>query len=138
MQQPIVLQDSSRLGVARHKWLRVHAAGCPARFREKIHIHHRCRAQYCGTNVDYPVTYNGATFLADGPLVQGLKYKSSVGLEVDKPQITIAARPTNTINGSPFLWALGAGAFDRQAVYRDRVFMTSPNGVSSATCACSR
>ncbi|MGD0642296.1 MAG: DUF2163 domain-containing protein, partial [Roseiarcus sp.] len=55
------------------------------------------------TNIDQPVIYNGFTFLADGPLVQGLKYKASVGLEVDKQQITIAARPTDLVNGSPFL-----------------------------------
>ncbi|MBV8474051.1 MAG: DUF2163 domain-containing protein, partial [Hyphomicrobiales bacterium] len=46
------------------------------------------------TNIDQPVVYNGATFSASGPLVQGLKYRSTVGLEVDKQQISIAARPT--------------------------------------------
>jgi uncharacterized phage protein (TIGR02218 family) len=84
--------------------------------------------QYTWTNVDYPVAYNGATFFADGPLVSGLKYKGSVGLEVDKQQIAIAARPTDTINGAPFLVALRDGAFDGAPVYRDRVFLTEPNG----------
>jgi uncharacterized phage protein (TIGR02218 family) len=84
--------------------------------------------QYTWTNVDYPVIYNGSTFLANGPLVQGLKYKASTGLEVDKQQITIAARPTDTINGAPFLLALRDGAFDGAPVYRDRVFLTAPNG----------
>ena len=51
------------------------------------------RAVYAWTNVDYPVVYNGFIFLATGPLVTGLKYKASVGLEVDKQQLTIAARP---------------------------------------------
>ncbi len=77
------------------------------------------------TNVDQPVVYNGLTFRADGPLVQGLKYKASVGLEVDKQQITIAARPTDTIAGSPFLNALRDGAFDGATVQRDRVFMSA-------------
>jgi uncharacterized phage protein (TIGR02218 family) len=76
-------------------------------------------------NVDQPVVYNGFTFLADGPLVQGLKYKASVGLEVDKQQITIAARPTDLVNGSPFLNALRDGAFDGAVVQRDRVFMSA-------------
>jgi len=44
------------------------------------------------TNVDQPVAYNGAVFAANGPLVHGLKYRCAVGLEVDKQQITIAAR----------------------------------------------
>ena len=77
------------------------------------------------TNVDQPIVYNGFTFAADGPLVQGLKYKASVGLEVDKQQITIAARPTDLVNGSPFLNALRDGAFDGAIVQRDRVFMSA-------------
>ena len=77
------------------------------------------------TNVDLPVTYNGATFSATGPLVQGLKYKGSVGLEVDKQQITIAARPTDLISGNPVLNAIREGAFDGATVQRDRVFLTA-------------
>jgi len=38
------------------------------------------------TNFDQPIVYNGATFSATGPLVQGLKYKASTGLEVGKQQ----------------------------------------------------
>jgi uncharacterized phage protein (TIGR02218 family) len=76
-------------------------------------------------NVDQPVVYNGLTFRADGPLVQGLKYKASVGLEVDKQQIVIAARPTDLVAGAPFLNALRDGAFDGATVQRDRVFMTA-------------
>src|SRR5271165_4457239 len=83
---------------------------------------------YVWTNVDYPVTYNGLTFLATGPLVNGLKYKASVGLEVDKQQITIAARPTDLINGAPFVIALRDGAFDGAAIIRYRVFLNSPGG----------
>ena len=80
------------------------------------------------TNVDLPVTYSGATFSATGPLVQGLKYKASVGLEVDKQQITIAARPTDLIAGSPALNAIREGAFDGATVQRDRVFLTALGG----------
>jgi uncharacterized phage protein (TIGR02218 family) len=85
-------------------------------------------SQYTWTNVDYHIAYNGFVFSASGPLVSGLKYKGSVGLEVDKQQITIAARPTDVINGAPFLIALRDGAFDGAPVYRDRVFLTAPNG----------
>jgi uncharacterized phage protein (TIGR02218 family) len=76
-------------------------------------------------NVDQPVVYNGLTYAADGPLVQGLKYRCSVGLEVDKQQIAIAARPTDLVAGAPFLEALRDGAFDGASVQRDRVFMTA-------------
>ena len=80
------------------------------------------------TNVDQPVTYNGATFSCTGPLVQGLKYKASVGLEVDKQQLTIAARPTDLISGAPALQAIRDGAFDGATVQRDRVFLTAIGG----------
>lgn len=83
---------------------------------------------YRWTNYDVPIAYNGYTFSAGGPLVQGLKYKGTVGLEVDKQQLTIAARPTDLINGAPFLVALRDGAFDGAAIQRDRVFMSSPGG----------
>jgi uncharacterized phage protein (TIGR02218 family) len=83
---------------------------------------------YAWTNVDYPVTYNGTTFSCAGPLVQGLKFKQSVGLEVDKQQITIAARPTDLISGAPALEAIRSGAFDGATVERDRVFLTAPAG----------
>jgi len=77
------------------------------------------------TNVDQPVTYNGFVFAANGPLVSGLKYKCAAGLEVDKQQIAIAARPTDLIAGALFLNALRSGAFDGCVIQRDRVFMTA-------------
>ncbi|RBP15858.1 putative phage protein (TIGR02218 family) [Roseiarcus fermentans] len=83
---------------------------------------------YRWTDVDVAIVYNGATFLASGPLVQGLKYKASVGLEVDKQQITVAARPTDLVNGAPLLVALRDGAFDGASVQRDRAFLTAPGG----------
>src|SRR5581483_7995371 len=76
-------------------------------------------------NTDQPVAYNGAVFAANGPLVQGLKYRCSVGLEVDKQQLTIAARPTDLVGGAMFLAALRDGAFDGCRVQRDRVFMAA-------------
>lgn len=76
------------------------------------------------TNIDTAVTYNGTTYSATGPLVQGLKYKTSIGLEVDKQQIVIAARPTDLVGGAPLLNAIRQGAFDGAAVQRDRVFFT--------------
>jgi uncharacterized phage protein (TIGR02218 family) len=80
------------------------------------------------TNVDLPVTVAGATFSATGPLVSGFKCKASVGLEVDKQQITIAARPSDLISGSPALNAIREGAFDGATVRRDRVFLSSIGG----------
>ena len=104
------------------------AQDSPIAFAECFTFITTAGSQYTWTNVDYDITYNGFVFSAYGPLVSGLKYKGSVGLEVDKQQIGIAARPTDVINGAPFLIALRDGAFDGAPVYRDRVFLTAPNG----------
>ena len=67
----------------------------------------------CYTNVDVTFSYNGNTYLGNSILVDGLKYKAAVGLEVDQQQITVAARATDTITGgAPFLQALRDGSFD--------------------------
>ena len=102
------------------------APDAPIAFAECFTFITTTGTQYTWTNVDYDVPFDGFIFLANGPLVSGLKYKGSVGLEVDKQQITIAARPTDVINGAPFLIALRDGAFDGAPVYRDRVFLTDP------------
>ena len=83
----------------------------------------------CYTNVDVTFTYNGNTFLANSILVDGLKYKAAVGLEVDQQQITVAARSTDTISGgAPFLQSLRDGAFDGCEIERDRVFFSDKIG----------
>jgi uncharacterized phage protein (TIGR02218 family) len=104
------------------------AIDAPIAFAECFLFTTTTGAVYTWTNVDYPVVYNGYAFNCVGPLVSGLKYKASVGLEVDKQQLTIAARPTDLINGAPFLIALRDGAFDGAEIVRYRVFLTAPNG----------
>jgi uncharacterized phage protein (TIGR02218 family) len=77
----------------------------------------------CYTNVDVTFSYDGSTYLANSVLVDGLKYKASVGLEVDQQQITVAARSTDTISGGvPFLQALRDGSFDGCEITRQRIF----------------
>ncbi len=80
------------------------------------------------TNADYPVTFDGVTYSDTGPLVMGLKSKQSVGLEVDKQQLTIAARPTDLIAGAPVLESIRGGAFDGATILRYRVFLTAAGG----------
>ena len=82
------------------------APDAPIAFAECFTFITTTGTQYTWTNVDYDVPFERLLFLANGPLVSGLKYKGSVGLEVDKQQITIAARPTDMVNGAPFLMAL--------------------------------
>ena len=77
------------------------------------------------TNADVPVMLNGATFLANSLLVDGLTYKCAVGLDVDKQKVTISARPTDTIGGIPFLQAVRNGLLDGCEVQRDRAFLSA-------------
>ncbi len=81
------------------------------------------------TNVDVSFSYNGSTYLGNAILVDGLKYKAAIGLEVDQQQITVAARSTDTITGgAPFLQALRDGSFDGCEIERDRVFFSDRIG----------
>jgi uncharacterized phage protein (TIGR02218 family) len=81
------------------------------------------------TNVDVTFSYNGNTYLGNSVLVDGLKYRAAVGLEVDQQQITVAARSTDTITGgAAFLQALRDGSFDGCEIERDRVFFSDAIG----------
>jgi uncharacterized phage protein (TIGR02218 family) len=83
----------------------------------------------CYTNVDVSFSYDGNTYLGNSILVDGLKYKAAVGLEVDQQQITVSARATDTITGgAPFLQALRDGSFDGCEIERDRVFFSDRIG----------
>lgn len=77
------------------------------------------------TNADVPVQLNGFTFLANSVLVDGLQYKSEIGLDVDQQKLTISARPTDTVQGVPFLQALCNGVFDGCEIKRERAFLSS-------------
>lgn len=77
------------------------------------------------TNADVPVTLNGYVYAANSVLVDGLKFKCDNTLSVDQQQITIAARATDTVGGSPFLVALRNGVFDGCEIQRERAFLNS-------------
>ena len=92
----------------------------------------RSGAMLCYTNADVTFSYGGNTYLANSILVDGLKYKASVGLEVDQQQITVAALAANTVaGGAPFLQALRDGAFDGCEIERARVFFSDRIGGSA-------
>lgn len=78
------------------------------------------------TNADVPIFYKGNEFRCDGPLIQGLKYKSTIGFNVDRQNVTIAARPGDLISnaGAQFLVGLRDGAFEGCIIARDRVFFS--------------
>jgi uncharacterized phage protein (TIGR02218 family) len=81
------------------------------------------------TDVDVSFAYNGITYLANSILIDGLKYKASVGLEVDQQQITVSALAADTVTGgAPVLQALRDGTFDGCEIERDRVFFSDRIG----------
>jgi uncharacterized phage protein (TIGR02218 family) len=77
------------------------------------------------TDADVPIALNGYSYLANSVLVDGLKFKCAVGLDVDQQQITISAKATDTINGVPFLEAIRNGVFDGCEIQREKAFLTS-------------
>ena len=79
------------------------------------------------TNTDRDVVWSGNTYSAQGPLVQGLKMNQTRGLNVDRQQITIAARPDFLVNGAAIMASIADGAWDGAYFYRYRVFMASLN-----------
>lgn len=85
------------------------------------------------TNADVPISYNGHLFLANGPIIEGLKFRSSLGLDPDQQEITISVNYQSltaapTVNGAPFMQALASGAFDLATIQRDRVFFSDQVG----------
>ena len=77
------------------------------------------------TNADTPIAMNGSLFAANSVLVDGLSFKTAVGLDVDQQHITLAARASDTIDGVPFLVALHHGVFDGCELQRERAFLQS-------------
>jgi uncharacterized phage protein (TIGR02218 family) len=84
------------------------------------------------TNADVSIILNGYTYLANSILVDGLRYKCAVGLEVDQQKITISARSSDTVGGVPFLEALGNGVLDGCEIQRERAFLNSWSSVDTA------
>ena len=79
------------------------------------------------TNADYDITFAGQTYSASGPMVNGLKYKCTIGVDVDRQQISVAARQTDLVSGALVLMQIRDGAFDGATVQRERVFSSAPN-----------
>jgi uncharacterized phage protein (TIGR02218 family) len=79
------------------------------------------------TDADVPIVWNGHSYIADSVLVEGLRYKCAVGLEVDQQQIVLSARETDTVEDAPFLQALRSGVFDGCAIQRELAFLSAWN-----------
>ena len=75
---------------------------------------------YC--NADFPVFWNTMFITNSGPQFSGLKYKCSLGVNVDSQKMTISAWPSDTIGGIPFLQAIQQGLLDGAEIRRERAF----------------
>lgn len=92
----------------------------PVFFAEVFTFALRSGDVYRFTNADVDVSYLGNTFSANGPLIDGLKMHSTIGLNVDEQEMTLAL--SDDTAGPDFIGMLGDGAFDNCRLRRERVF----------------
>jgi uncharacterized phage protein (TIGR02218 family) len=88
------------------------------------------------TNADRDVTANGRMFAGNGPRFDRERRgraRWKPGLEVDTLDIEVAPRPSDLINGLPFLAALRRGVLDGAEVTLERAFMASWDDTSAGT-----
>ena len=80
------------------------------------------------TNSQRPITIippgdvTPVTFLANQVLIDGMRMKSVLGLDVDEQDVEIFASIGMTVNGQPWMKALRIGFFDGATVRRDRAY----------------
>jgi len=77
------------------------------------------------TSLDRDVLLRGDVYSASGVQLDGLRYRSTVGLEIDKQQITVSADDDYLISGIPFMQAVAQGLLDGAGITRERAFFTS-------------
>jgi hypothetical protein len=86
--------------------------------------------RYTGADVD--ITSGGNVYSAKGPLIDGLKYNASIGLDVDQQEITFvvdySASAQPTVDGVPFMTALQLGLFDGCEIMREWAFFSDHVG----------
>ncbi len=81
------------------------------------------------TSLDVPITFAGNVYKANSIRISGLKFKLSVGVDVDEQDIKIAAYPWDTLGGGGFITSALDGALDGGYMVRDRLFWTPTTGI---------
>lgn len=82
------------------------------------------------TNAQYAIDFipygevNPARFEAKKVLIDGMKFKSSIGIDVDEQDCKMYVAPGQTINGVDFLTAVRRGVLDKAILYRERLYMS--------------
>ena len=85
------------------------------------------------SSADIPLVSGGNTWVANGPQIDGLKFHSTLGLDVDQQEISISvnyasAAGVPTVGGLPFMTALSLGLFDLAVIQRDRAVFSGTVG----------
>jgi len=79
------------------------------------------------TDKDVSLTVGGTLYRADQVRFDGMRYKVSVGLDVDEQTITLAYGPADLVDGVPWGQALRTGVLDGCYLRRSRAFYTAWN-----------
>jgi uncharacterized phage protein (TIGR02218 family) len=79
---------------------------------------------YRFTNSDVPATVNGKTFSL-GPKLERTTISTAVGIAVDVLTIEAYAEDSVLLGSTPFVQALGAGAFDGASMQLERAFSSA-------------
>lgn len=85
------------------------------------------------TNSDGDLTVGGNLYASDGPIIGRSRIRTVIGVEVDTLDITLAAQPQHTLNGTSWFAAMRAGALDGARVQVDRFFTPSWGSSQYAT-----
>lgn len=83
------------------------------------------------SSLDIPINFNGHVFKANSLRIDGMKFKLSVGVNVDEQDIKISAYPGDKLAGGAFLSSILDGAMDGGYVARDRGWWEPVTGVAA-------
>jgi len=83
------------------------------------------------TSLDIPINFGGNVYKANALRIEGLKYKTAVGWQVDEQDLKISAFPGETLCGSEFLQGVVEGLLDGATLTRTRAFWPVNTGVAA-------
>lgn len=82
------------------------------------------------TPFDMSLAIGGNTWLTGGPVITRGSIRMGVGLDIKTMELDITPKPTDLVNGVPWLVALKRGAFDGCYALLERTVMPTPGDTS--------
>jgi uncharacterized phage protein (TIGR02218 family) len=92
-------------------------------------------AQDYFTDIDLDIVHETHTFKSNSLRIEGLRYKTSVGLSVDEQDLRISAFPGEEIASADFFFAVQNGLLDGATIVRQRAFYAATGGPAYADYA---